>query len=61
MKLRNPIFKETAVYGHFGRDPQKVKIFSSPYNGKKEIEVELFSWEKLNIVKKIKDIFEINE
>ena len=62
LKLRNPIFKETAVYGHFGRDPQKVKkIFSSPYNGKKEIEVELFSWEKLNIVKKIKDIFEINE
>ena len=51
LKLRNPIFSETAAYGHMGRIPQTVKkTFTSPYMGTKEVEVELFTWEKLDLV-----------
>ena len=58
LKLRNPIYSETAAYGHMGRHPEKViKTFSSPYSGEKTIEVELFTWEKLDYVAKIKDAF----
>ena len=58
LKLRNPIYKETACYGHFGRTPKKIKkVFESPYNGKITKEVELFSWEKLDLVSKLKKIF----
>ncbi len=58
--LKNPIFEETAMYGHMGRVPQKVKAkFTEPGNGGKsyEKEVELFTWEKLDYVDKIKSTF----
>lgn len=58
LKLRNPIYLDTAAYGHMGREPQIVtKVFESPYNGKVEIEVELFTWEKLDYVDKVKEDF----
>ncbi|WKK65768.1 methionine adenosyltransferase [Lutimonas zeaxanthinifaciens] len=58
LKLRNPIYSETAAYGHMGRNPRTItKKFSSPYSGEKTIEVELFSWEKLNYVDTIKEAF----
>jgi S-adenosylmethionine synthetase len=62
LKLRNPIYFETASYGHFGRTPQTVKkTFASRYEseGVKEIEVELFTWEKLDYVEKIKQAFNV--
>ena len=55
LKLRNPIYLETAAYGHMGRTPQRVtKHFESPYNGQVQKEVELFTWEKLDLVKPLK-------
>jgi len=60
LKLRNPIYEETASYGHMGRTPGIVKkVFVSPYEGKKEFEVELFTWEKLDYVDAIKKEFSI--
>ena len=48
LKLRNPIYLETAAYGHMGRQPIKIKkIFQSPYSGRVETEVDFFTWEKL--------------
>jgi S-adenosylmethionine synthetase len=58
LKLRNPIYAETASYGHMGRTPRTVKKhFSSPYSGEKDFEVELFTWEKLDFVDQIKAEF----
>ena len=58
LKLRNPIYQETAAYGHLGKEPRKItKVFESPYNGKIEREVELFTWEKLDKVEEIKEAF----
>ena len=58
LKLRNPIYQETAAYGHMGREPQVVtKRFRSRYEGDKDITVELFTWEKLDYVDKIKEAF----
>lgn len=58
LKLRNPIYQETATYGHMGREPQVVsKTFFSRYEGNKTVEVELFTWEKLDYVDKIKAAF----
>ena len=58
LKLRNPIYSETASYGHMGRTPKVVtKVFSSPYHKTKTIEVELFTWEKLDFVEKVKNTF----
>jgi len=58
LKLRNPIYRETASYGHMGRTPKVVtKVFSSPYHRTKKIEVELFTWEKLDYVDKVKEKF----
>ena len=55
LKLRNPIFFETASYGHMGRNPKVVKkSFISSSGETKEIEVELFTWEKLDYVDRIK-------
>ena len=55
LKLRNPIYIETASYGHMGRTPKIVtKEYDSPYLGKLTKEVELFTWEKLDYVEKIK-------
>ena len=60
LKLRNPIYSETAAYGHVGRTPQTVvKKFSSRYEGDMEVEVELFTWEKLDYVDAIKAAFSI--
>ena len=58
LKLRNPIYSETAAYGHMGRNPEKItKTFESPYNGRIEREVELFTWEKLDRVDEVKKAF----
>ena len=58
LKLRNPIYLETAAYGHMGKNPEKItKVFESPYSGKVEKEVELFTWEKLDFVDKVKTAF----
>ncbi len=58
LKLRNPIYSETAAYGHMGRVPTTVsKVFESPYNGRIEKEVELFTWEKLDYVDAVKEAF----
>ena len=55
LKLRNPIYSETASYGHMGRKPRFVtKIFNSPSGESKNLRVELFTWEKLDMVDKIK-------
>jgi S-adenosylmethionine synthetase len=60
LKLRNPIYLETAAYGHVGRTPQIVKkTFSSRYENPITVEVELFTWEKLDYTDKIKDVFGI--
>jgi len=59
LKLRNPIYRETASYGHMGRTPKVVKkIFESKYETKPTLcEVELFTWEKLNYIDRIKKEF----
>ncbi|MDX5338845.1 MAG: methionine adenosyltransferase [Cyclobacteriaceae bacterium] len=58
LKLRNPIYEETAAYGHMGRKNEKVtKTFYSPYREPVTKEVELFTWEKLDYVDKIKAEF----
>ncbi|MCH5215451.1 MAG: methionine adenosyltransferase [Muribaculaceae bacterium] len=60
LKLRNPIYEETASYGHMGRNPQIVtKHFHSKYEGDKIVQVELFTWEKLDYVDEIKRAFTI--
>ncbi len=60
LKLRNPIYLETAAYGHMGREPKKIKkVFESTYSGRAEMEVELFTWEKLDYVDKIKEAFKL--
>lgn len=61
LQLRNPIYKETASYGHMGRTPQKVtKTFTSRYLSQPIVrEVELFTWEKLDYVEKIKAAFSL--
>ena len=58
LKLRQPIYQETAAYGHVGRKPEIVdKTFYSKYNGDKTMRVELFTWEKLDYVDKIREAF----
>jgi len=60
LKLRNPIYSETAAYGHMGRTPRKVtKTFTNPYGDTKTVTVELFTWEKLDFVDKVKAAFNI--
>ena len=60
LKLRNPIYEETAAYGHMGREPQIVtKRFESLYRDTKEVTVELFTWEKLDYVEQIKKCFSL--
>ena len=55
LKLRNPIYTETAAYGHMGRKSKFVtKTFTSPNGESKTLEVELFTWEKLDMIDKIK-------
>ncbi|MBR3716738.1 MAG: methionine adenosyltransferase [Bacteroidaceae bacterium] len=60
LKLRNPIYEETAAYGHMGREPQTItKHYKSYYEGDKDVTVELFTWEKLDYVDKIKEAFHV--
>jgi S-adenosylmethionine synthetase len=60
LKLRNPIYLETAAYGHMGKQPKTIsKVFESPYNGRIEKEVELFTWEKLDYVDAVKEAFNL--
>jgi S-adenosylmethionine synthetase len=60
LKLRNPIYEDTAAYGHMGREPRKVvKTFISPYFPTVTREVELFTWEKLDYVEEVKKAFGI--
>ncbi len=58
LKLRNPIYSETAAYGHMGRTPETVtKTFRAPGGNEKTVTVELFTWEKLDFVEKVKAAF----
>ena len=58
--LRKPIYLETAAYGHMGREPQKVKkTFVNSENKSVEFDLELFNWEKLDYVDKIKKLFKL--
>ena len=58
LKLRQPMYLETAAYGHMGRKPVTVKkTFTSRYHETKEMDIELFTWEKLDLVEKIKKEF----
>jgi S-adenosylmethionine synthetase len=60
LKLRNPIYSETAAYGHMGRTPETVtKTFQLPNGAPKSVTVELFTWEKLDYVDKVKAAFGI--
>jgi S-adenosylmethionine synthetase len=61
LKLRNPIYQETAAYGHMGRKNEIIKkYFDIPGSTKQlELKVELFTWEKLDFVDKIKSVFKI--
>ncbi len=58
LKLRNPIYSETASYGHMGRKNETVeKTFNLPNGSPKKVKVELFTWEKLDYVDKVKKAF----
>ena len=58
LKLRQPMYVETAAYGHMGRQPHTIKkVFTSAYHPTKEIEIELFTWEKLDLVEKFRKTF----
>lgn len=58
LKLRNPIYSESAAYGHMGRKPEVVtKTFRTPDGKEKKVKVELFTWEKLDYVTKVKKAF----
>ena len=60
LKLRNPIYSETASYGHMGRTPRVVKkVYTSNYWPIIEKEVELFTWEKLDYVETIRKAFQL--
>ena len=60
LKLRQPMFVETAAYGHMGRKNEVVKkTFTSRYHEEKTIDVELFTWEKLDLVDKIRKEFSL--
>ena len=60
LKLRNPIYSETAAYGHMGRKPETVtKTFNAPGGKEKTVTVELFTWEKLDFVDQVKSAFGI--
>jgi S-adenosylmethionine synthetase len=60
LKLRNPIYSETAAYGHMGRTPETVtKTFTAPGGLTKTTTVELFTWEKLDFVDQVKAAFKL--
>jgi S-adenosylmethionine synthetase len=60
LKLRNPIYSETAAYGHMGRKPETVtKTFSAPGGLSKTVTVDLFTWEQLDYVDQVKKAFNL--
>lgn len=60
LKLRQPMFSETAAYGHMGRTNEVVrKTFTSRYHETKTVDVELFTWEKLDLVAEMRELFGI--
>ena len=59
LKLRTPIYSETAAYGHMGREPEIVKKSFDNAGQQTTVEVELFTWEKLDYVEKVKKAFDI--
>lgn len=60
LQLRQPVYAETATYGHFGRTPRRVKkVFEQPGLARKEMEVQLFTWELLDYVEKIRKLFDL--
>ncbi len=60
LKLRSPMYSETAAYGHMGRQNETVtKTFNQPNGESKTLDVELFTWEKLDYVDKVKDAFDL--
>ena len=60
LKLRNPIYTETAAYGHMGRTSEiKTVTFSNPMGETISQEVETFTWEKLDYVNKVKEAFNL--
>jgi len=60
LKLRNPMYLETAAYGHMGRKNEVVKKkFIGADGSEKTVEVELFTWEKLDYVDKVKAAFKL--
>ena len=62
LKLRNPIYSETAAYGHMGRDNRSVtKTFTQPNGNEITLDVELFTWEKLDFVEAIKIAFKLDD
>lgn len=61
LKLRNPIYSETAAYGHMGRKHEvKTKIFNKGKENEKKVQVELFTWEKLDYVGAVKKAFRLS-
>lgn len=60
LKLRAPIYEETAAYGHMGREPKRItKTFHNHYEGPVTVDVELFTWEKLDFIDRIKTAFNL--
>jgi S-adenosylmethionine synthetase len=60
LKLRNPIYSETAAYGHMGRKNEVVnKVFNEGKDNEKKVSVELFTWEKLDYVDAVKVAFKL--
>jgi len=60
LKLRNPMYSETAAYGHMGRLNETVsKTFSRPNGDDLTVDVELFTWEKLDYVDQVKAAFDL--
>ena len=60
LKLRNPIYSETAAYGHFGKKNEVItKVFKASNGEEKSIEVELYTWEKLDHVDAVKTAFSL--
>ena len=61
-KLRTPIYRETAAYGHMGRECKEVvKVFNKGKHNEKKMKVTLFPWEDLNAVKEVKAAFGISD
>tara|TARA_B100000287_G_scaffold155459_1_gene146661 strand:+ start:549 stop:1808 length:1260 start_codon:yes stop_codon:yes gene_type:complete len=59
LKLKNPIYSETAAYGHMGRKSEKKKLFFKTQEGEKSFNVETFTWEKLDCQEEIKSVFNL--